>query len=590
MVTVDRSEQLRGGAGGIRPRAIAVDFDGTLTEGGRPRQEALDALGRARAAGIATVLVTGRIVRELEAVFPDVAEHFDALVAENGVVLATPAGSRCLGPPIHSALAGALTARGVAHRRGQGILACSAADEHAVVDEVARLGLEAQLVHNRGELMVLPSGLNKGTGLRKALTELGVSPHDTLAVGDAENDHSLLAAAEVGVAVANAVASLKEEAGWVLADRDGPGVVQMMDDILAGRGPWAQAPRRSVVLGTDEAGDQVLLPARPANLLIAGGPGGGKSFLAGLLVEQLVALGYSVLVVDPEGEHAGLGRLESAVVVGGKVPLPPPATVASLLHSGDASVVVDLSGLRPAERARYLLDLPVEVEASRRDTGRPHWVFIDEADALVSHEAVVGAFQPAAHGYCFVTWHPEQLPPETLAAVETVLATVSPHPGHDLVDLTAAVACQPKTAMTALLTGPVGRVVVARRGAASEPQVARLADRTTGHARHEHKYAAGGLSPERRFWFRTQPDRLTGAVAGNLGELKAELAHCERGVLRHHAPRHDLSSWVAHVFLDQELAARIYSAEEDIEPDSPAAIVESGRLAILAALRSRRPG
>jgi hypothetical protein len=94
---------------------------------------------------------------------------------------------------------------------------------------------------------------------------------------------------------------------------------------------------------------------------------------------------------------------------------------------------------------------------------------------------------------------------------------------------------------------------------------------------------------ERRFWFRAVPDRLTGATASNLGELEAEMAHCDRGVLRHHAPRHDLSRWVAEVFHDQELAARIYAAEEDIEQDTPAALVEAARLAILAALRFRRP-
>jgi HAD superfamily hydrolase (TIGR01484 family) len=69
--------------------------------------------------------------------------------------------------------------------------------------------------------MVLPSGVNKGTGVRAALDELKVSPHDVVAVGDAENDHPFLTLAACSVAVANALPSVKhrvdvgaERAAW----------------------------------------------------------------------------------------------------------------------------------------------------------------------------------------------------------------------------------------------------------------------------------------------------------------------------------------------------------------------------------------
>jgi len=63
-------------------RAVAVDFDGTLTSGGRPTEDVLDAIARTRAAGRRMILVTGRILTELRAVFPDVDQWFDAIVAE----------------------------------------------------------------------------------------------------------------------------------------------------------------------------------------------------------------------------------------------------------------------------------------------------------------------------------------------------------------------------------------------------------------------------------------------------------------------------------------------------------------------------
>ena len=77
-------------------RAVALDFDGTLAEGRSRRHP-----GRAREArsrGIRVILVTGRIMDELRAVFPEVEEHVDAVVAENGAMMVAPACVRCWPP------------------------------------------------------------------------------------------------------------------------------------------------------------------------------------------------------------------------------------------------------------------------------------------------------------------------------------------------------------------------------------------------------------------------------------------------------------------------------------------------------------
>jgi hypothetical protein len=111
--------------------------------------------------------------------------------------------------------------------------------------------------------------------------------------------------------------------------------------------------------------------------------------------------------------------------------------------------------------------------------------------------------------------------------------------------------------------------------------------RSTPHLRHEHKYEHCGVDREHRFYFRTEADTLTGAVAANLAELEDQLIRCERGVLRHHCPRHDFSHWVAGVFHDEPLAAELAAAEAQLPARSPAAIVEQVRLALVAALRAR---
>ena len=51
--------------------------------------------------------------------------------------------------------------------------------------------------------MILPAWVTKGAGMTEALADMGLSRHNAIGVGDAENDHSLLDACEVGAAVAS---------------------------------------------------------------------------------------------------------------------------------------------------------------------------------------------------------------------------------------------------------------------------------------------------------------------------------------------------------------------------------------------------
>jgi hydroxymethylpyrimidine pyrophosphatase-like HAD family hydrolase len=99
-------------------RAVAVDFDGTLAAG-PVAPGTLAALAEARARKIRVILVTGRTMNDLRAVFPEVDDSVDAVVAENGAVLVARAGVRRLADPVARAVSTGLAARGVAHRCGQ---------------------------------------------------------------------------------------------------------------------------------------------------------------------------------------------------------------------------------------------------------------------------------------------------------------------------------------------------------------------------------------------------------------------------------------------------------------------------------------
>ncbi|UXA16058.1 HAD family hydrolase [Mycobacterium sp. SMC-4] len=567
-------------------RAVAIDFDGTLAEG-TVAPDTLTALDEVRSRGVRVILVTGRIVDELRAVFPEVQDHVDALVAENGAVLVTSVGIRRLAAPIDRAVSSALNARGVAHRNGQVLIACAAADEATALEVIRRLGLECRLVRNRGELMILPAAVTKGSGLLEALAELGLSQHNTLGVGDAENDHSLLEVCEVGVAVANAVESLSAEADLTLTLPDGQGVADLLrGPLLAGR-THLHPSRWQIMLGTDDDGRPVTLPASQLNIAVCGDTGTGKSYLTGLICEQLLALGYASVICDPEGDHVGLGELRHVLVTGGEDRrLADPAEVVRLLRN--ASVVIDLSHLNTAQQAHYLAGLPAEIEAQRALSGLPQWVVVDEAHAPFGRAGVaLSVFNPAAKGYLLITWRPEQLANEVPAALDAVIALASPDPSDHLVDLTAAVAGMPPAQMAQLLNGPTGRAVLAWRAKPHQAVAFTPGARRTPHLRHQHKYAQAGVEPSRRFYFRSSGDRLTGTVAANLAELEDVLNRCDAGVLRHHCPAHDFSNWVAGVFHDKRLAAELAAAESQLPRGSPGAIAEQVRLALVAALQSR---
>lgn len=572
-----------------RPRAVGFDFDGTLTLAGRPDDGLLAAIAHARSTGIAAVLVTGRILAELLTVFADVGDHFDALVVENGALVELPARRVRVATPIDRGLTDALAERGVAHRRGEVIVAASAADEHAIVDELTRSGFECQLIHNRTELMILPSGVNKGTGFVAALDEVGVSAHDSVAIGDAENDHSFLQVAELGVAVANAVDSLLTAADLVLDEPDGAGIAALLDDLVGPAVHWRGRRRRQLVLGHDAEGHEVRLPTTPRTMVITGGSGDGKSYLAGLIAEQLVAMHYSILVVDPEGDHVGLDRLGPAVVLGDDGPPPTPDVVVGLLKRHDACVVIDLSGLSPADRRRYLEILPAAVESGRRAHGRPHWIIVDEAHSgFASETGTHRSFDLAASGFCLVTWRPQDLSPPVVASADIVLALTAADPDPDAVELVAAVSGERRTSVAELLTGPPGNVVVASRERPHTIRVARIAPRHTEHFRHEHKYDAEGTPVDRGFWMRDHDDHLTGTVARSLHELELELARCDVGVIRHHSRLGDISRWIGDVFHDRELAAAVAAVELQIERTSPDAMVDAARVQMVRALNRRR--
>jgi hydroxymethylpyrimidine pyrophosphatase-like HAD family hydrolase len=400
---------------GMRYRALASDYDGTLATHGVVARATIEALERLRRSGRRVVLVTGRLLPDLEAVFPHL-DLCDRVVAENGAVVHLPRERRT------TALAGApdprfleaLRERGVPFGAGEVIVATGQPHDQAVLAAIRELGLDLHIVFNKGAVMVLPAGVSKATGLDAALRDLGLSARNAVGVGDAENDHAFLERCELSAAVANALPAVRDRADVVLEHAHGEGVAELIDLILRDdlAGTTARASRLRLSLGADVRGGEVAVPPSSHGFLVAGPSATGKSTLATAFVEQLAGRGYQFCVIDPEGDYE---RLAGSAVVGDPDRPPAPPEVLRLLDQAGQDVVVNLLGVPIQDRPGFVAGFLPALLALRKRTGRPHWLVVDEAHHVLP-EAEPGLL-PADEdlpGLLLLTVHPDRVATDVL--------------------------------------------------------------------------------------------------------------------------------------------------------------------------------
>ena len=219
----------------MRFLVLACDYDGTLATNGQVNDETLVALECLLESGRKLILVTGRQLDDLHKVFPHL-NLFEWVVAENGALLYKPATQeeKPLGEPPPQEFIKALQEQGVDSLGvGRVIVATWHPHEKTVLEVIRQLGLEHQVILNKDAVMVLPPGVDKASGLNAALSKMRLSPHNTVGIGDAENDQALLGLCGCGVAVANALPVLKERTDFVTKGDRGAGVVEVIDKLIA---------------------------------------------------------------------------------------------------------------------------------------------------------------------------------------------------------------------------------------------------------------------------------------------------------------------------------------------------------------------
>ena len=567
---------------------LALDFDGTIA-----RDDVLDpgvreAIAEARAQGVIVLIVTGRMLEDLRHVAGDL--HFvDAVVAENGAVIDFPESgySRALAEPPPAVLLDELRRAGILFAVGQSIVDAHKDQAPQILGILQRLELPLALVFNRSRVMVLPQAVSKATGLREALTILRLSPHNSVAIGDAENDHELLRSCEVGVAVAWGSEALKTSADYVLPG-DGPPAVACYIRALFKRGliPEPFKTRRHLLLGHTDDGSPLALAIRGRNLLVAGDPKTGKSWVTGLLCEQLILYGYSLCIVDPEGDYTSLEALPGVVVFGGEYPLPRPREFLHALRHADVSIVVDLSHTSHPEQSEYMHTVLQALATLRRRTGLPHRIVVDEAHYFLDDPRAPDLLDTDAGGYTLVTYRASKVNPRLLATCEAIIVTRESDPQEVLQLRALCRSCEgskTESEWAQLLEGLVVGEAVAlpvTAEAGGDVRRIRLAPRLTPHVRHLAKYVDLPVSQGHAFVF-WRDGSPSGGRARTLREFVAIVEQSPATALEGHLRRRDFSKWIAGVFGDYPMSMTLRRIEDDYNaagtPEAAASLVQAIR-------------
>jgi hydroxymethylpyrimidine pyrophosphatase-like HAD family hydrolase len=552
----------------MRYRVLATDYDGTIAHDGMVDEPTLAAAERLKQSGRRLILVTGRELDDLLRVFPR-PDVFDRIVAENGAVVYTPEDRSMVQladpPPPH--FAEALRARGVTPLSvGRVIVATWEPNERVVLDVIRDLGLELQVIFNKGAVMVLPSGINKATGLLAALAALGLSRHNTVGVGDAENDHAFLSTCECAVAVANALPQLQERVDIVTKGARGDGVRELIDRLLESDLAEAEEAlaRHHLRLGRDREERQVSVPPYGRTVMIAGASGSGKSTVATAVLEQMVAQAYQFCLVDPEGDYA---EFEGAVVLGDARRAPSVSEILAVLDREPHSVVVSLLGLPLADRPGFFEELLGQLQALRARTSRPHWLVLDEVHHLLAAEAPPTRRDrlQVLREALLITVHPEHVATDVVQAVDLLVAVGTTGP-----DTVRAFAAGAELREPASMDAPEAGELLAWWVRQEEPPVRVRAELPRGERlRHQRKYAEGTLGVDRSFYFRG-PEYKLRLRAYNLMTFTQLAEGVDDETWLHHLRAGDYSRWVRDAIKDGELADEIAGVESASESSASA--------------------
>lgn len=221
-------------------KAFAIDIDGTLTEngGGIIHLPAVQNLRTLEKLGYRIIYVTGR--SSIEAYILSVFTGTTKIaVGENGGVVT-------LSPSEHIILGNkeeCIKGYRILTRKLENVKLKNVFDRmtEVVLERTFNIELGKQILQedNLGvelhdsqySFHINNRGINKATGLAKALDILKIKPSETVTIGDSETDIPLFQFCAFGIALNHADEIVKSKANYVVSQNSGKGLVEALDYI-----------------------------------------------------------------------------------------------------------------------------------------------------------------------------------------------------------------------------------------------------------------------------------------------------------------------------------------------------------------------
>jgi hydroxymethylpyrimidine pyrophosphatase-like HAD family hydrolase/energy-coupling factor transporter ATP-binding protein EcfA2 len=545
----------------MRYHILATDYDGTLATDERVPAEVIEALKSLKASGRKIIMVTGRELADLQRVFPEYS-MFDYIVAENGALIFDPATleERLLGDPPPEAFVQKLKELKVSPISvGRVIVATWEPHQATVLEAIKETGLEYQVIFNKGAVMILPPGINKAKGLHEALKVIGLSKHNTVAIGDAENDNAMLQSAECAVAVNNALPQVKATADWITAKSRGEGVSELIDELLKDdlASLDKNLSRHFMELGKCRDGSVFQISPHGQHMLFAGTSGSGKSTLTAAFVERMIEKQYQFCLVDPEGDYLDMAGV---VTIGDSSQPPIIGNVIQLLSQASQSVVVCILAVQLAERPTFFNQLLSEIVKLQHGTGHPHFMIIDEAHHLIPKEVPESFynFQDGFTNFLAITTKPDLVNHDFLKRINTTI-TMGDLPGQTMAEFAALTNTEIKVKKDIFIEK--GEVLVWQK-ILNDTVVVTCS--IPGHLlqRHKRKYATGDMGYN-SFYFRGPESKLN-LKANNLHAFIQMGSGVDDETWLYHLKRNDYINWFRKSVKDEPLAE---GAEKIISKD-----------------------
>ena len=263
-------------------KLIAIDMDGTLLNSNKEiSNRTIQAIGHAKEKGVNVVLATGRLLKSAQ-LFADSLELNNHVIACNGAIIIDGSKKVIYSKPMDRNVVEKVMALGKKFNtyyhfydesqfysnkyvkeivdyysgRGQSIDVKIFDDEMEIINDkdlnlykflfidndlekLIKLRKELSSMENisvskswTNNLEVMDTGASKGLGLQFLCNRLDISPSEVIAIGDNENDLSMITFAGLGVSMGNGDDIVKKQANYITSTNDEDGVARVIEEFI----------------------------------------------------------------------------------------------------------------------------------------------------------------------------------------------------------------------------------------------------------------------------------------------------------------------------------------------------------------------